>query len=180
MKQRTMILTGALVLALCLSLTACEGKRDSLGVISNQETGVTLTLGMTREEVEAALDVSPEEKAVRPEEVCQFWTTNYGKGEERVQVAYDWERDSVVQLSLEESQTHWVLDNVVSLGTTQKQIEKYYGKPTFLNEQGNPSLTYNYNAEGVQTDGTNADMILDFMLDKDGNLNYIFVQGEAG
>ena len=58
MKQKKIILTGALVLALCLCLTACAGKRDSLGVISNQETGVKLTLGMTREEVEAAL--SPE------------------------------------------------------------------------------------------------------------------------
>ena len=161
MKQKNIILTGALVLALCLCLTACAGKRDSLGVIINQETGVKLTLGMTREEVEAAL--SPEENAERPEEACQFWTTNYGKGEDGIQVAYDWEADTVVQL-----------------GAAQKEIEKHYGAPTFLNQEGNPSLTYNYNVDGVQTDGSDTDMILSFMLDKEENLNYLVVLREAG
>lgn len=180
MKQKNVVLVGILMLALCLSLTACAGKRDSLGVISNQETGVKLTLGMTREEVEAAL--SPEEKAERPEEACQFWTTTYGKLEERIQVAYDWETDTVVQLqlSLDEEQTHWILDGVVEMGATQNRIEKYYGTPTFLDKEGNPCLTYNYDANGIQTDGTNTDMILKFMLDKEGRLNYICVLGEAG
>lgn len=176
MKQKKIILTGALVLALCLCLTACAGKRDSLGVISNQETGVKLTLGMTREEVEAAL--SPEEKAERPEEACQFWTTNYGKGEDGVQVAYDWEADTVAQLSLDEGQTHWILDNVVPLGATQKQIEKQYGTPTFQTEAGNPSLAYNYTMDGVQTDGSNTDMILSFLLNTDRTLNSLAVIGD--
>ena len=178
MKQKKIILTGALVLALCLCLTACAGKRDSLGVISNQETGVKLTLGMTREEVEAAL--SPEENAERPEEACQFWTTNYGKGEDGIQVAYDWEADTVVQLAFGKDQTHWVLDDVVPLGAAQKEIEKQYGAPTFLNQEGNPSLTYNYNVDGVQTDGSDTDMILSFMLDKVENRISRVVLSEAG
>lgn len=179
MKQKNRTLTGMLLLALCLTLTACGGEK-TLGVVKNQETGAILSLGMTREEVETALKLSPEEKAERAEEVCQFWTTNYGKGEERIQVSYDWEADTVVQLALEEGQTHWILDGVVPLGATQKQIEKQYGTPTFLNEEGNTSLTYNYNVDGVQTDGTNTDMILSFLLDKEGSLNHIVVLREAG
>ncbi len=191
MKQKNRTLTGLLLLALCLALTACGGEK-TLGVVKNQETGASLSLGMTREEVETALKLSSEEKEHRPDKTwpelkeALSWQAHYGKLENLITVCYDWDTDKVVELGVEQSPSNWVLDGAITTGATKEEIKKQYGEPSVPEDQAiyyrndntqayGVGLSYNYDADGAKTDGTNTDMFLSFMIDPDGELDHVGV-----
>lgn len=174
-----------LTLLLLLSLTACgEPAAEKPGVFTNQETGTTLSLGMTREEVETALKLSPEERAkVELPELDEArtahpsqgmsWMAHYGTGADWITVMYDLDTEVAVQLSLREPDSHWCLDGKASTGMTLDEIETLYGEPT-MRENG--ALSYHYNAQGQkQNDGANTDQILLFSRGLMGKVDSITV-----
>lgn len=190
MKQKKIILTGALVLA--LSLAACAGE-NTLGVVKNQETGAILALGMTQEEVEAALKISPEETAQRPDKewpeldyAKTTWQISYGTLENLISVCYDWDTGEVVQLGVDQFPSNWVLDGAIGTEATKEKIKKQYGEPSYPEEKTicrrddgtkdyGVGLSYCYDADGKQTDGTTSDMFLTFTMDPSGALDQIGV-----
>ena len=90
-------------LILVFFLASCSGEENPeypeySGIFHNENLGVQLSVGMTKDEVDALLTPTGNEMPEKPEEVCKSWPVVYGESEDRI-----------------------------SLGSTKEDIEKTYG-----------------------------------------------------
>lgn len=171
------------VAMICLSLAACGAKTQtgSLGIVSNKEVGAKISLGMTRDKVEAVLNPEGKESVEKPQEPCVVWSATYGKEEDQITVMYNGDTDVVEHIMVGDDEdknkgTHWVVDGQISLGSSKAEIEQVYGVSRVREEIKEENfISYNYDTNGEQTDGTNTDVILGFRLDDADQTNYITI-----
>ena len=170
-------------LILVFFLASCSGEENPeypeySGIFHNENLGVQLSVGMTKDEVDALLTPTGNEMPEKPEEVCKSWPVVYGESEDRIHVMYNWETDIADQISIEgvdgSETSNWTLDERISLGSTKEDIEKTYGT---CSQGSDDSLSYNYDSAGKKTHGENTAVILNFCLDSEGRVfNVLAIQ----
>lgn len=148
------------------------------GVFHNKNLGVRISVGMTKDEVDALLTPTGNEMPQKPEEACQAWSASYGEQEDCIQIMYNWKTNIVDQISIEgedgSETSNWALDERISLGSTKEDIEKTYGT---CSQESDDSLSYNYDSAGKKTHGENTAVILNFCLDSEGRVfNVLAIQ----
>lgn len=171
------------ILILVSFLVSCSGEKNPeypeySGVFHNKNLGVQISVGMTKDEVDALLTPTGNEMPQKPEEACQAWSASYGEQEDCVQIMYNWKTDMVDQISIEGEDgseiSNWALDDRISLGSTKKDIEKTYGA---CSQGSEDTLSYNYDSNGKKTNGENTSVMLSFWLDREGRvLNVLAIQ----
>ena len=171
------------ILILVSFLVSCSGEKNPeypeySGVFHNKNLGVRISVGMTKDEVDALLTPTGNEMPPKPEEACQAWSASYGEQEDCIQIMYNWKTDIVDQISIEgedgSETSNWALDERISLGSTKEDIEKTYGT---CSQESDDSLSYNYDSAGKKTHGENTAVILNFCLDSEGRVfNVLAIQ----
>lgn len=168
----------------CLCLAACGGPKEAeatLGQFRNEETGRTISLGMTQAQVEEGMTPEETEQARedKPQdgEAYKAWMAHYGRLEDMVTVMYTQGTDVVEQIAIgsdeiPERGTHWTVDGKAAIGTHRADVIAAYGEPTST-RPGN--LTYNYNTAGEVTDGTDTEFILTFDLNASNQVRSIVI-----
>lgn len=162
----------ALALLLALTLTACGGSptEEIQGVLTNQETGAALSLGMTKEEVETALGETKTGPVEPPEESNALKATIYGKDDNKICVVFN-NADCVEQLIVQQEEdnttSNWTIDGGISLGDSKKSMEKIYGRTKntaeIIDSDKNKigtTRTYNYDLDKPTEFGIAFDMDL--------------------
>ena len=125
---------------LFLALSACGQKELAPNTLHNDELGVVLALGMTREEVERQLETTFDTSLfidpsapVEPEEYERDNSVSYGIMGDQVLVFY---ADNVVvgidvgDTELTDMGSHWALSGGVTSGSTEEEVLAALGETT--------------------------------------------------
>lgn len=174
-------LSKLLLPCLTLCLVACGGQGQGSGgqvgqglpdIWTNQETGDTISLGMTREAVEAKLTPHPNDSAPESDAAEVL----YGSTPEET-IAIRYEAQTVVGLEVNDwntaAQSVWVLPGDITRGSSQKDVQAVYG--TTQNPEDSVMLTYFYDENGqLLSDGieSGATYQLAFVFDETGLTEY--------
>lgn len=167
-----------LSLLLLFSLSACGAptQADAPLTVHHKATDVKLSLGMTKEAVEDALTSNGLDSvsAQAPTEPCGIWSTEYGKGEDKITVWYSGETEvvtklMVVQISNGDYHSQWNLDGSISLGSSKDEIQNIYGASSV---ESDDYLAYHYDTNGNEPNG---DAMVGFQLDTTGQTEYFYV-----
>lgn len=155
MKVFSMLLTALL----CLSLCACGGKEATAASVTNTESGVTVSLGMTREEVGESL--TPRVDATWVEDSWGEGSVFYGETpEESLVVLYvdNTVRSIIVDDRVNSAETsQWSLKDGITKGSSLEDIVAAYGE----NEHANTdNILFSYDQEDGST--------VSFLVDEDG------------
>lgn len=190
-----------LALLFFLSLSACgdSSKASSMDTIRNTKTGDTISLGMSRKDVEKQLgkgtpfdyeaywkkvyEQHPELKPSGEYENVSHSTASYpdneftyGSGEDYISITY--ENDAVVGFGTksEDLISDWVLMDGITHGSTLADITKDFGEVkkyslgTGADGKQYSSLTYCYDASGKQVKGLlSASVIMIIYIDEETN-----------
>lgn len=155
MKLRYLLLTAGL----CLGLCACGGGEDAVSSVTNTESGVTVSLGMTREEVGESL--TPRVDATWVEDSWGEGSMFYGETpEESLVVLYvdNQVRSIIVDDRVNSAETsQWQLKDGVTKGSSLEDIVAAYGENEHANTENN---LFSYDQE----DGSK----VSFLVDEDG------------
>lgn len=156
------------------------------GTMYHTKTGAQVSLGMTREEVEAQLG-EPANPELEAEEKGFCWMARYGSSsEDEVIVWYDTEREDVVQIDLQSDnyygKTNWCLVGGLKKGAAEEDILAVYGDDSaYYHREENQvafgsdpedktevvSLLYSYDAEHnllERVPPMNAEYLVHFIL----------------
>lgn len=179
-------LSKLLLLCLALCLTACGGPGQGNNTETNgeqtvhslpdtwtnRETGDTISLGMTREAVEAQLTPHPND----PVPESDAAEVLYGSTPEEM-IAIRYEAQTVVGLEVNDGSTAaesvWVLPGDITRGSSQKDVQAVYG--TTQNPEDSVLLTYFYDENGqLLSDGieSGATYQVAFVFDETGLTEY--------
>lgn len=198
MKRLLMLL---LPIVLCAGLAACADSKDTMSFDSfrNVEKGVTISLGMSREDVEDLLGegkylepVSPFENQTDDENIAttndsKFQYVSYGVGKDYIALTYENDivggiSTSIIYEVIDIGPSNWCVKYGLTYGNTSEDVIQHCGENESRDlgqavDGGKYSLLeYYYDASGNRLDEYyNCSNLIMFVLDESKNIYAIGV-----